>query len=452
MIDSVDTVDTADTAEPPTVPAVFVGETRQPLTLNGAKCVVPSLRSLDQWMLQDLVARDRPAPAPAGLTLPAERSETDSPNALLQHVQRSTAAAFESSAKIHAVVDAAAGPGALLRSLLRGEATRNSQPGAGPAAFGHYPEYQLAKTLHTVAQLIRADLGIRIFCVELGGDGFGGFDNHANQIGNHCSLLLQLSESLGAFVDDLRRDGLLDRTLLMTFSEFGRTIAENGRRGTDHGAAAPVFLAGGRLQGGLHGEPPSLTTPEKGGLTPHTDFRHLYATVLDRWLGFDSQICLGEQFPTLDLLRIDAKCRVGPASNAAQAHHPAQNSQDATTGASPLLRRDAQIRQSGRANRQGRNTAGPAATQRPDFPACVCHAENGEAPRFSEHVAGFDLEVFVDQRGGERFGKGIQHEHAAVLQVGQYLVAPAGDVGGSAHCGRAEGRAGSCDSAASNRR
>ncbi len=115
--------------------------------------------------------------------------------------------------------------------------------------------------------------------------------------------MYQLSESLAAFVRDLKRDNLLDRVLLMTFSEFGRTLHENGRRGTDHGSAAPVFLAGGRLRGGLIGAHPSLSEMEGVGLKHHTDFRRLYATALDRWLGFDSQAILGERFTPLDVLR-----------------------------------------------------------------------------------------------------------------------------------------------------
>ena len=166
-----------------------------------------------------------------------------------------------------------------------------------------YPPFGLARDLRTVAQLIRADIGIRIFFAELGGGGIGGFDNHANQLGNHCALLHQLAESVAAFIYDLQRDKQLDRVLLMTFSEFGRTVKENGRRGTDHGAAAPMFLAGGKVKGGLVGTHPSLTDLDKGALKMHTDFRRVYATVLDRWLGFESEAVLGGRFQPLDILK-----------------------------------------------------------------------------------------------------------------------------------------------------
>ena len=89
----------------------------------------------------------------------------------------------------------------------------------------------------------------------------------------------------------------------MTFSEFGRTVRENGRRGTDHGAAAPLFLVGGRVKGGLVGSHPSLTDLDKGALKMHTDFRRVYATVLDRWLGFESEPVLGGHFEPLDVLK-----------------------------------------------------------------------------------------------------------------------------------------------------
>jgi uncharacterized protein (DUF1501 family) len=167
-----------------------------------------------------------------------------------------------------------------------------------------YPQFELAGSLRKVAQLIRADIGIRIFFTELGGGGIGGFDNHANQLGNHCALLHHFSESIAAFIHDLKRDKQLNRVLLMTFSEFGRTVKENGRRGTGHGAAAPIFLAGGKLKGGLVGPHPSLTDLDNGALKFHTDFRSVYATVLDRWLGFDSSKVLDKQHKSLDILNI----------------------------------------------------------------------------------------------------------------------------------------------------
>ena len=168
-------------------------------------------------------------------------------------------------------------------------------------ASGVYPSFKLAGHLRTVSQLIQADLGIRVFYVELGGDGFGGFDNHANQRDNHAAWLREMSASLAAFVDDLGQPELLERVLLMTFSEFGRTVTESGRRGTNHGAAAPSFLVGGGLKGGLCGEHPDLTDLNQDAPNATIDFRRLYATVLQNWLRFDATSVLGSEYKTLDV-------------------------------------------------------------------------------------------------------------------------------------------------------
>ena len=269
------------------VPAVFVGQIPRPLTLNAEMAVVPSIRSLQQCTLHRM-----PAPADGQAhqrrlaelaRLPRDQRFASMPgerDAMLDFVRSSSLEAYAGSQRVEAVARA--------------------QDSAGVA---QYPPLRFAQMLRIVAQLIRAELGIRIYYTELGGAEPGGFDNHANQRHNHGALLRQLSESVAAFVHDMKRDKLLDRVLLMTFSEFGRTVEENGRRGTGHGSAAPVFLAGGKLKGGLVGEHPNLTDLENGGQKFHTDFRRVYATVLDRWLGFDSQSALGEKFQPLDVLR-----------------------------------------------------------------------------------------------------------------------------------------------------
>ena len=272
-------VDCVSAPDETVAPAVFVGNIRQPLTFRAQRAVVPSVRSAQGLVLHRLAGAeegDQPAQTAADLAR-LSRAEHDSP--ILSFVQRSMLAACDKSERVRRAID-----------------------GGATDAPDRYPSYQLAQTLRLVAQLIRADAGIRVFGVELGGDGFGGFDSHANQLGNHDALLHQLSQSVGAFADDLRRDELWDRVLLMTFSEFGRTIAENGRRGTDHGSAAPMLLMGGRVRGGLVGPHPSLSEPESGGLKFHTDFRRVYATLLDQWLTVDSQSILGERFEPLPVL------------------------------------------------------------------------------------------------------------------------------------------------------
>ena len=247
--------------------ALFVGPIAQPFALNAESVIVPSIQSPDDLKI------DKMPDHAAGL-LRLKRK-----NSLLQFLQHCTFKAHENTQRIEDVT----------------KATPNS---------AEYPSFRLAGTLRTIAQLIRADIGIRIFFAELGGGGIGGFDNHANQRGNHCALLHQLSESVAAFVDDLKRDKLLSRVLLMTFSEFGRTVKENGRRGTGHGAAAPVFLVGGRLKGGFVGKRPSLMHLENGAPKVHIDFRRVYATVLDRWLGIESLPVLGAPFEPLNVVNV----------------------------------------------------------------------------------------------------------------------------------------------------
>ncbi|MCU0913893.1 MAG: DUF1501 domain-containing protein [Planctomycetes bacterium] len=265
------TVDRAWNPAAPETTAVFVGPIARPFALNAENVFVPSLRSAEDLTVRSVPVRAYPE-TPEGVTPTAK---ADAP--LLQALRESTRIARTKSEQIKAAIASAGGS-------------------------SDYPSFGLARDLHTIAQLIRADIGIRIFFAELGGGGIGGFDNHANQLGNHCALLHQMAESIAAFVYDLQRDRQLDRVLLMTFSEFGRTVQENGRRGTDHGAAAPVFLAGGKIKGGLLGSHPSLTDLDKGALKLHIDFRRVYATVLDRWLGCDSVPVLGSRFEPLDVL------------------------------------------------------------------------------------------------------------------------------------------------------
>ncbi|HPP52539.1 MAG TPA: DUF1501 domain-containing protein, partial [Thermoguttaceae bacterium] len=162
--------------------------------------------------------------------------------------------------------------------------------------------FGLAQDLQVVARLLRAGLGIRIFYVELGGGGLGGFDTHAHQAANHGALLREFSASVAAWAEDLAKDHTLDRVLLMTFSEFGRTVRENGRRGTDHGAAQPIFLVGGRIRPGLIGPAPNLADLDADAPKPQTDFRSLYRTVLQDWLGLKAKTVLGADWPPAPIL------------------------------------------------------------------------------------------------------------------------------------------------------
>jgi uncharacterized protein (DUF1501 family) len=155
----------------------------------------------------------------------------------------------------------------------------------------------LANKLKTIAQLINAGLSTRIYYLTL-----DGFDTHANQGAAHFGLLRELSDAVAAFFQDVGQRGNGNRVLLMTFSEFGRRVKENASAGTDHGAAAPMFLIGEALKPGLVGTHPSLTDLEDGDLRFHTEYRRVYATVLEHWLGWPSKMILGKTFEPLPLL------------------------------------------------------------------------------------------------------------------------------------------------------
>jgi uncharacterized protein (DUF1501 family) len=162
-----------------------------------------------------------------------------------------------------------------------------------------YPQTPLARDLKLVAQLIASGMPTRVYYVKL-----GGFDTHANQLQSHPLLMDQLSNGIAAFIDDLKQLGQLDRVTLMTFSEFGRRVKENGS-GTDHGEAAPMFLAGGKIKPGFHGAFPGLA-PEKlnrGDVAFTTDFRRVYGTIVRQWLGADDVKILGRKFETIDILK-----------------------------------------------------------------------------------------------------------------------------------------------------
>jgi uncharacterized protein (DUF1501 family) len=159
-----------------------------------------------------------------------------------------------------------------------------------------YPTTQLARSLKLVGQLIAGGLPTRVYYVSQ-----GGYDTHTNQTGQHQRLMQELGDSVKAFVADLKAQGNLSRVLLMTFSEFGRRVSENANGGTDHGAAAPMFVIGEKLKAGLRGTQPSLAPADlfNGDLKYNVDFRSVYAEVLEAWLKTPSKPILGQKFTPL---------------------------------------------------------------------------------------------------------------------------------------------------------
>jgi uncharacterized protein (DUF1501 family) len=168
---------------------------------------------------------------------------------------------------------------------------------AGYKTSAQYPATPLGRSLALAAQMIGSKVGTRVLYVA-----HGSFDTHINQKATQDRLLSELSDAMGAFYADLAAHGNDSRVLTMTFSEFGRRIEENASRGTDHGEASPLFLIGGGVKGGVYGSLPNLGQNNMGNLAFSTDFRSVYATVLERWLGRPSERILAGTFPQLGAL------------------------------------------------------------------------------------------------------------------------------------------------------
>jgi uncharacterized protein (DUF1501 family) len=162
-----------------------------------------------------------------------------------------------------------------------------------------YPTSQLGNSLKMVAKLIGGGLPTRIYYVSQ-----GGYDTHTNQLGTQQRLLGDLADSVKAFVDDMKAQGNLQRVLVMTFSEFGRRVNDNANGGTDHGAAAPLFIVGNTVKAGLLGRYPSLASQDlfQGDIKYNVDFRQVYAGILENWLKTRSAPILGKPFEPLQVV------------------------------------------------------------------------------------------------------------------------------------------------------
>ena len=161
-----------------------------------------------------------------------------------------------------------------------------------------YPMGPFADGLKILAEAIVQNLGLRVGYVTL-----GGFDTHGNQKITHDTLMSTLANGLAAFYNDLIAHGKANNVIVMTWSEFGRRVEENASQGTDHGTAAPLFVMGNAINRGVFGEPPSLSNLDANGNLKYTvDFRSVYATVLDRWMGASSRDVLGGNFGAQNFL------------------------------------------------------------------------------------------------------------------------------------------------------
>ena len=250
------------------VPILHVGPGKSPLAAHGAPGGgAVSVGEQNSFRLE-LSRRGRSTEGPpqaAGRLVRSGRYECSADDDLMSFVQRrqvQTLTAVEN-----------------LRELLEG-------PNAA-RAFGA----GLTQKLQLIAGLIARGFGTRIFYVTL-----DGFDTHADQAPSHRKLLSELADAVGNFFRDLKETENDKRVRLMTFSEFGRRVNENGSRGTDHGAASCLFVAGPSVKGGVVGKHPSLADLDADDLKFHTDFRRVYATLLDGWLGCDTKAVLGAKW------------------------------------------------------------------------------------------------------------------------------------------------------------
>ena len=250
--------------------AIHIGSDTLPLACQERGVQVPSLASLEQMRLKAKLDSMQDKQSRPG----AEPNSKDS-GSLLDFLSTSTVSALEVSERLDKIL-------------------------AQPDASGDFPKTALGEKLRAVSRLILSGLKTRIYYVTL-----DGFDTHANQPDVHASLLKQWSEALAAFLSRLKQTGQQDRVLVMTFSEFGRRVSENASLGTDHGAAAPMFLAGPKLPKIIHGPMPDLSDLEDGDLRFKIDFRSVYASVLEHWMMTDSRKALdGDYHDQVEQLRL----------------------------------------------------------------------------------------------------------------------------------------------------
>ena len=187
-----------------------------------------------------------------------------------------------------------------------GQTGRDALAGAdilrtAPARYSsgiEYADNAIAQSLKSVAQVMFADLGTRIYYTQQ-----GGYDTHAGELPTHATLWDEVSAALGDFYDDIREHGYEDDTTIFVFSEFGRRITDNGS-GSDHGSGGVAFALGGAVKGGMYGEYPSLKEEDQleGDLRFNNDFRSSYSTLLERCLGLEAAPIVNGQFEQIDFL------------------------------------------------------------------------------------------------------------------------------------------------------
>jgi uncharacterized protein (DUF1501 family) len=257
------------------VPLMHIGAGRLPVALTGAPGGALSINNRQAFKLNLGGGTEERHKARRKLIDELSAPAREESESLLQFVQRRQVQTLTSLDR--------------LQDVLRGSDGGRFNPGNN-----------LSVKLDLIARLIQRGFGTRVFYVTK-----DGFDTHAEQLNEHRNLLADVADGIANFFETLKQMGHDKRVRVMTFSEFGRRVQENGSKGTDHGAASCLFVAGPSLKAsGLVGAHPSLKDLDAGDLKYHTDFRRVYATLLDHWLGCDSAAVLGgDRFEHLDALK-----------------------------------------------------------------------------------------------------------------------------------------------------
>jgi uncharacterized protein (DUF1501 family) len=251
--------------------ALYAGAPPLPQALTGGRFQLPAVDRPDRF-LRRIGMPAGPGAKDQGAALDRLAADGEAaPGSLAEFVQSSSALSFESSARLESL---------------------RATPATG------YPQSQFGRRLGFIADMIKAGLKTSVYYAV---HGDGAYDTHSDQLQPHERLLQDLGDSTRAFVEDLDKAGAAGRVLVLVFSEFGRRVAENGG-GTDHGKAGPVFLLGEPVKPGLHGPRPDLRNLDAGDLKAEVDFRRVYATVLDQWLGLPSEKVLGSKYDHLAVL------------------------------------------------------------------------------------------------------------------------------------------------------
>jgi len=304
-------------ARPTGIPAFHIGEGDLPLALKGSTAGVPSMNTSKPFGLElggESFGNSYAASPRRRRFAVKEKVETDSSAAEVPRVRAhkslisdvaqlsSTTGGMQdfvrrTTLQTYTSIDR-------LKELMKGETTSGDDERRFLPARYRYRFSGLLSELNLVARMIQAGFGTRIFYLRL-----DGFDTHGDQLADHNGLLQTLGYAVSQFFETLKGGGDGKRVVLMTFSEFGRRVRENGSRGTDHGSGSCLFVAGPAVKGGLVGKHPGLKPAEldSGDVKFHTDFRRVYATLLDGWLECDSRRVLDNDFAHLPLLKKPAK-------------------------------------------------------------------------------------------------------------------------------------------------